>query len=115
MHFSVSEQILAVILTTAAGLTPLAVAFDKTIASAPSRTAQATSDASARVGLDDRTIDSNIWVELKTGLAAIFDFSIIHFYAIKTFSGGISDPKSLLEINIPSAADKISSKLFKPY
>jgi hypothetical protein len=48
-------------------------------------------------------------VAVTTGLATMLAFSIIHFYAINTFSGGISMPKSPLATIIPSDAARISS------
>jgi hypothetical protein len=76
--------------------------------SVPSRTALATSEASALVGLGFLMIDSIIYVAVITGLPASRAFLIIHFYAIKTFYGGISMPKSPLATMIPSAALSIS-------
>jgi len=49
------------------------------VQSVPSKTALATSEASALVGLGFYIIDSNIYVAVITGLAASFAFLIIHF------------------------------------
>ena len=66
-------------------------------------------DTLALVGLGAPIMDSSIWVAVTTGLAAMLAFSIIHFWAMKTFSGGISIPRSPLATMIPSDAAKISS------
>jgi len=60
MHLSASAHIFAKTLTDEMGFKPLAVSLERTQASAPSRTAQVTSDASEREGLDFLHIDSSI-------------------------------------------------------
>jgi hypothetical protein len=91
------------------------VSLDKTRASAPSRTEFETSDASVRVAFILETVDSSIYEMIITGFAAMLAFSTIHFWAINTFSEGISILNSVLAIITPSATAKISSKLFRPY
>ena len=59
----------AMVLTAPAGSWPTAVSADSMRASVPSRTALATSEASARVGVDAWVIDSNICVAVITGRA----------------------------------------------
>src|SRR5918996_1531335 len=56
--------------TASTGYSPAAVSADSMRASAPSYTAVATSDASARVGAGLRIMDSSIWVATTTGLPA---------------------------------------------
>ena len=53
-------------------------------ASAPSITALATSETSARVGRGFFTIDSSIWVAQMTGVPARLHFWIIIFWATNT-------------------------------
>ena len=55
------------------------------VMSAPSRTALATSEASALVHRGFLTIDSNIWVAQMIGLPALLHFEIICFWAMKTW------------------------------
>src|SRR2546423_1556965 len=57
-------------------------------ASAPSYTALATSDASARVGTGDATIDSSICVATTTGLPAARQARTMRFWIGGTRSGG---------------------------
>ena len=109
MHLSASAQILTKTVTLEIGLAPCEVSFCNTTASVPSRTAQVISDASVRDGLSFLHIDSRTYDAVMIGFAAILAFSIIHFYAMKTFSAGISIARSLRDIMIPSAAARISS------
>ncbi len=53
--------------TTFTGSCPMAVSPESITALVPSKTAFATSDTSARVGLGDVVIDSSIWVAVMTG------------------------------------------------
>ena len=55
----------------------MAVSPDSMTQSAPSRTALATSEASARVGLGLVTIDSSIWVAQITPFAALLHLAMI--------------------------------------
>ena len=54
--------------TDSRGYCPLAVSAESMTASVPSKTALATSLASARVGRGFSIIDSSIWVAVMTGL-----------------------------------------------
>lgn len=63
-------------------------------ASAPSRIALATSEASARVGRELVIIDSIIWVATITGLALRRHSSMRRFCTIGTFSSGYSTARS---------------------
>ena len=65
--------------TAAVGNLPPAVSPLSITQSAPSRTAFATSDASARVGRGLEVIDSSIWVAQITGLPAMLHLAIIIF------------------------------------
>ena len=80
-------------------------------ASAPSSTALATSDASARVGRGAEIIDSSIWVATMTGLALSPARVMIRFWAIGTCSSGSSTPRSPRATMIPSNASTISSSV----
>ena len=64
------------------------------IASAPSKTAVATSETSARVGTGAVIIDSSIWVATTTGLPARRAARVICFWMPGTRSSGISTPRS---------------------
>ena len=67
--------------------------------SEPSRIALATSEPSARVHLGFLTMDSSIWVAQMMGFPALLHLAIICFWAINTFSVGISIPEVQIEIN----------------
>src|ERR1700681_1863557 len=64
------------------------------IASAPSKTAVATSETSARVGTGAVIIDSSICVATTTGLPARRAARVICFWMPGSFSSGISTPRS---------------------
>ena len=66
---SVVVMIWAIVLTVRTGYLPTLVSPESITASAPSSTALATSDASARVGREFSIIESSIWVATMTGLA----------------------------------------------
>src|SRR4051812_50087507 len=66
---SVETMIRAIVRTVSMGYSPTLVSPDSITASAPSSTALATSEASARVGAGLLIIDSSIWVATITGLA----------------------------------------------
>ena len=80
-------------------------------ASAPSSTALATSDASARVGRGAEIIDSSIWVATITGLALSLARLTIRFCAIGTCSSGSSTPRSPRATMTASNASTISSSV----
>ena len=66
---SVEVMIRAIVSTVCTGYSPTLVSPESITASAPSSTALATSEASARVGAGLEIIDSSIWVATMTGLA----------------------------------------------
>ena len=66
---STAEMMRAIVRTASSGYLPTEVSPDSITASAPSSTALATSEASARVGREFSIIDSSIWVATMTGLA----------------------------------------------
>ena len=79
-------------------------------ASAPSKTAQATSETSARVGRGALIIDSSIWVATMTGRAFSRVSSMARFWTIGTCSRGSSTPRSPRATMMPSKASTISSR-----
>src|SRR5436305_1665803 len=79
-------------------------------ASAPSYTAVATSEASARVGVGAVIIDSSIWVATMTGFPANRQAWMICFCTLGTSSGGISTPRSPRATIKASARSMISSR-----
>ena len=80
--------------TTLCGSTPTDVSPESMTASAPSSTALATSDASARVGREFSIIESSICVATITGLAFSRAIWITRFCTAGTCSSGISTPRS---------------------
>ncbi len=80
--------------TDSTGKSPDADSADSMIASAPSNTAVATSETSARVGTGAVIIDSSICVATTTGLPARRAALVICFWMPGTFSSGISTPRS---------------------
>ncbi len=79
------------------------------IASAPSNTAVATSETSARVGTGAEIIDSSIWVATTTGLPARRQARISCFWMPGTASSGISTPRSPRATISASDSSMISS------
>ena len=73
-------------------------------ASAPSNTAVATSETSARVGIGEEIMLSSICVATTTGLPAARALRVIFFCRPGTFSTGISTPRSPRATMIPSEA-----------
>ena len=100
--------------TAAVGNLPPAVSPLSITQSAPSRTAFATSEHSARVGRGLLIIDSSICVATTHGLPAARHLSIIIFCSRKTRSGGISIPRSPRATITPSVTLRISSNLSSP-
>mmetsp|Transcript_27326 Transcript_27326/g.81559 ORF Transcript_27326/g.81559 Transcript_27326/m.81559 type:complete len:236 (-) Transcript_27326:336-1043(-) len=100
--------------TASRGKAPLAVSPESITASVPSSTAFATSEHSARVGRGFEIIDSSICVATTQGLPAARHLAIIIFCSRKTFSGGISMPRSPRATMTPSVAARISSNLSSP-
>src|SRR5262247_4112792 len=80
--------------TASTGYWPAADSADSITASAPSNTAVATSETSARVGTGLLIIDSSIWVATTTGLPARRAARVSCFWMPGTFSSGISTPRS---------------------
>ena len=91
------------------GYAPIAVSPESITASAPSRTALATSLASARVGRDAVSIDSSIWVATITGWPSDRATATRRFWTIGTSSNGSSRPRSPRAIITPSATAAIAS------
>merc|ERR1719221_1129144 len=106
---SASTHVRAMMDTAAVGCSPLAVSPESMTASVPSRTALATSEHSARVGRGLTIIDSSICVAVMTGLPEMLASRIIIFWARKTFSGGISMPRSPRATMMPSVTFRMSS------
>ena len=80
--------------TTLCGSTPTEVSPESMTPSAPSSTALATSDASARVGREFSIMESSICVATITGLAFSRAIWITRFCTAGTCSSGISTPRS---------------------
>lgn len=99
----------AMVATVIAGYSPTLVSPESMTASAPSRTALATSEVSARVGTGLEIIDSSIWVATMTGLAARRASSTARFCTIGTASSGSSTPRSPRATMMASKASMISS------
>mmetsp|Transcript_95495 Transcript_95495/g.269912 ORF Transcript_95495/g.269912 Transcript_95495/m.269912 type:complete len:237 (+) Transcript_95495:502-1212(+) len=111
---SASRQMRAMVFAASTGNSPAAVSPESMTQSVPSRTALATSLASARVGLGDLFMDSSICVAVITNLPARLQRPIITFCAMKTCSGGISMPRSPRATMMPSLTLRISSKFRRP-
>ena len=99
-------------MTDSTGNFPEAVSAESIKQSAESKTAVATSDASARVGEGDSTIESSIWVATTTGIPKSLHDCTIFFCIIGTSSGGISTPKSPRATIAASQCCNISSIFF---
>ena len=97
--------------TVSTGYSPTLVSPDSITASAPSRMALATSEASARVGRGAEIIDSSIWVATMTGLAQRRAAVTIFFWTSGTSSSGSSTPRSPRATMKASKASMISSRL----
>ncbi len=104
-------MIRAIVWTVSIGYLPTLVSPDSITASAPSSTAFATSEASARVGAGLVIIDSSIWVATITGLALRRAFSTTRFCRNGTSSSGHSTPRSPRATMKPSNALTTSSRL----
>merc|ERR1719343_539590 len=77
MTLSASSQMRRMMVTAFSGKSPPAVSPESITASVPSRTALATSLASARVGLGKVIMDSNICVAVTTGFPILLQTPII--------------------------------------
>ncbi|CAM5442667.1 hypothetical protein SGLAM104S_02160 [Streptomyces glaucescens] len=93
------------------GYAPTLDSAESMTASAPSRIALATSEASARVGRELVIIDSIIWVATITGLALRRHSSMSRFCTMGTFSRGYSTARSPRATITPSNAMTTSSML----
>ena len=100
-----------IVATASIGNWPEALSADSMTASAPSNTAWATSDTSARVGTGDEIIDSSICVATTTGLPWRRDMRVMRFCSPGTFSSGISTPRSPRATIRASDISMISSSL----
>ena len=101
----------AIVSTVSIGYFPTLVSPESITASAPSRTAFATSEASARVGRGFSIIDSSIWVATITGLALRRALSMTRFCRNGTSSSGHSTPRSPRATMKASNASTTSSRL----
>ena len=99
-----------IVATVCTGYLPTLVSPESMTASAPSRTALATSDASARVGREWLIIDSSIWVATITGLALSRQIWMARFCTIGTCSSGSSTPRSPRATMMPSKLSTMSSR-----
>ncbi len=99
------------VLTVSTGYLPTLVSPESITASAPSSTALATSDASARVGREFSIIESSIWVATMTGLAFSRHSCTARFCTSGTWSSGSSTPRSPRATMTPSKASTIASRL----
>ena len=106
---SVRSAIAAIISIAPTGYLPTALSWDSITASVPSRIALATSATSARVGRDEDTIESSIWVAVIDGRASAPASAITCFCTIGTSSMRISMPRSPRATITQSAARTISS------
>ena len=107
---SVFSMIRAMVRTHSIGYSPTLVSPESITASAPSSTALAQSEASARVGLGALIIDSSTWVATITGLALRRHISVARFCTIGTCSRGSSTPRSPRATMMPSKASTISAR-----
>ena len=103
-------MIRSIVRTAPTGCAPTDVSPDSITASAPSRTALATSEASARVGRELVIIDSSIWVATMTGLFRSRAAWMARFCTSGTCSSGSSTPRSPRATMIPSNASTIASR-----
>ena len=92
------------------GYWPEALSADSMMASAPSNTAVATSDTSARVGTGATIIDSSICVATTTGLPWRRASRVMRFCRPGTCSSGISTPRSPRATISASETAMISSR-----
>ncbi|CAM5280500.1 hypothetical protein SALBM311S_06672 [Streptomyces alboniger] len=107
---SAAETIFDIVFTVSIGYAPTLDSADSMTASAPSRIALATSEASARVGRESVIIDSIIWVATITGLALRRHSSIRgRFCTMGTFSSGYLTARSPRATITPSNAITTSS------
>ena len=98
-----------IIATASSGYWPEALSADSITASAPSNTAVATSETSARVGTGVVIINSSICVATTTGLPTLRAMLTMVFCKPGTRSTGISTPRSPRATMIASETAMISS------
>ena len=103
-------MIRSIVRTAPIGCAPTEVSPDSITASAPSSTALATSEASARVGREFTIIDSSIWVATMTGLLRSRAAWIARFCTSGTCSSGSSTPRSPRATMMPSKASTMASR-----
>ena len=108
---SVTSMIRAIVRTASIGYSPTLVSPESMTASAPSRTAFAQSEASARVGRGLVIIDSSTCVATMTGLAFWRASSTARFCTSGTCSSGSSTPRSPRATMMPSNVWTISARL----
>ena len=108
---STAVMMRAIVRTVSSGYLPTDVSPDSITASAPSSTALATSDASARVGREISIIDSSICVATITGLAFSLAIWMARFCTSGTCSSGSSTPRSPRATMMASNANTIASRL----
>ena len=97
----------AIARTASTGCAPIDVSWDSITASVPSQIAFATSDASARVGRLEVTIDSSISVAVMTGTPARFARSITSFWTAGRSPSLSSTPRSPRATMTASATSRI--------
>mmetsp|Transcript_2040 Transcript_2040/g.5733 ORF Transcript_2040/g.5733 Transcript_2040/m.5733 type:complete len:275 (-) Transcript_2040:550-1374(-) len=114
IEYSASSQMRRIIVTVSTGKSPMADSLLSITALVPSRTALATSQASALVGKGLSSIDASISVAVTTILPASFAFLIISFCAKGTRYTPSSTPRSPRATMMPSEMATISSKFFTP-
>ena len=100
----------SIVVTASIGYWPEALSADSITASAPSNTAVATSETSARVGTGVVIIDSSIWVAMTTGLPRRRARRVIVFCRPGTCSSGISTPRSPRATITASETARMSSR-----
>ena len=101
----------SIMFTASYGYCPAAVSADSITASAPSNTAVATSDASARVGAGAEIMLSSICVATTTGMPRSRAARMMRFWASGTSSGGSSTPRSPRATITASDRARMSSML----
>mmetsp|Transcript_18440 Transcript_18440/g.69776 ORF Transcript_18440/g.69776 Transcript_18440/m.69776 type:complete len:243 (+) Transcript_18440:617-1345(+) len=114
MDASASDAMVVMVCSDSFGQAPLVVSPLSMTQSAPSSTALATSDTSARVGRGFLIIESSICVAQITGFPRRLQHLIMYFCATNTFSKGISMPRSPRATMIPSDASRMLVKFCTP-
>src|SRR5271163_1408881 len=99
-----------IVATASRGNWPEALSAESMIASAPSNTAVATSETSARVGTGVVIIDSSICVATTTGLPTRRAIRVMLFCKPGTRSSGISTPRSPRATISASETARMSSR-----